>query len=235
MILANTASGTFTLETSSTASDSFTIDSGDLSGGASTSTITVAGAGTITLGGANTYAGLWNLSSGTLSIGADTDLGAAPTSPGVANYLTFSGGTLDATASFALSQYRGIQLGTAGGTFDVSQYQNTHLWRNDRQRLRANRGPHPGHRRRYAFPDHRQHLFRQHYRVGRNTGGSKLRLSRNRRSGFERRNPRSSNRRSPHRLQHDHSADLDTYVRPRRQRRGRQLHPRHPLHRRTTP
>ena len=120
VILANTASGAFTLETSSTASDSFTIDSGDLSGGASTSTITVQGAGTITLGGANTYAGLWNLSSGTLSIGADTDLGAAPTSPGVANYLTFSGGTLDATASFALSQYRGIQLGTAGGTFDVA-------------------------------------------------------------------------------------------------------------------
>jgi fibronectin-binding autotransporter adhesin len=121
--LANTASGAFTLETSSTATDSFTIDSGDLSAGAATSTISVAGAGTVTLGGTNSYAGLWNLTSGTLSIGADLDLGPAPTPSAVANYLTFSGGTLKDTASMTLSSNRGIQLGTAGGTIDVASAQ----------------------------------------------------------------------------------------------------------------
>ncbi len=94
-----------------------------LSGTGSAQSLTVTGSSTLTLGGVNTYTGSTTVSSGTLSISADNNLGTAPSSA-TAGQLVLSGGTLQATASFVLSSNRGIALGpTSGsgsGTIDVT-------------------------------------------------------------------------------------------------------------------
>ena len=66
--------------------------------------------GMLTLSGPNTYIGSTTVSGGVLSISADTNLGTAPASatPG---QLVLNGGTLQATASFALNSNRGGTLG----------------------------------------------------------------------------------------------------------------------------
>ena len=84
--------------------------------------LTKSGAGTLTLSAANAYTGATTMAGGTLSVGADNNLGAAPGSP-TAGSLTFSNGTLLATAGFTLDANRGIALGTGGGTFNVSSGQ----------------------------------------------------------------------------------------------------------------
>lgn len=69
----------------------------------------------ITLSGANTYQGATRLNSGTLSIGADNNLGTAPSSS-VATQITFAGGSLVTSNTFILSANRGITLNSGGGT-----------------------------------------------------------------------------------------------------------------------
>jgi len=86
---------------------------------AGTGTLTQAGAGTLTLSGTNTYTGATNLNGGSLSIGADANLGAAPGSV-TASQLAFNGGTLATTGTFALNSNRGITLNSGGGTFAPS-------------------------------------------------------------------------------------------------------------------
>ena len=81
--------------------------------------LTQAGAGTLTLTGANTYTGATNLNAGTLSVGADANLGTAPASA-TANMLNFNGGMLTTTAGFTLNANRGIAVGAAGGTLNVA-------------------------------------------------------------------------------------------------------------------
>ena len=76
------------------------------------------GSGTVTLTNANTYGGATTLNGGTLSINADACLGPAPASA-TNGFLTFNGGTLATTASFALSDKRGIAL-TGAGTIDTA-------------------------------------------------------------------------------------------------------------------
>jgi fibronectin-binding autotransporter adhesin len=80
------------------------------------------GSGTLTLTGNNFYTGPTMINAGVLSISQDSNLGISPTSPGVpvANQLTFNGGMLQATATFALAAFRGITLDAGGGTFDVT-------------------------------------------------------------------------------------------------------------------
>ncbi len=70
---------------------------------------TKTGAGTLTLSANNTYSGVTTINAGTLSIGADRGLGAAPgaATPGK---ITFGGGTLRTTATFTLAANRGIAL-----------------------------------------------------------------------------------------------------------------------------
>ena len=82
-------------------------------------TLTTAGPGTLVLSGANIYSGTTSINAGTLSISADADLGAAPSSatPGS---LALNGGTLAVTASFTLLANRGINLGAGGGTIDTA-------------------------------------------------------------------------------------------------------------------
>ena len=62
--------------------------------------------------------GATTISAGTLSIGADANLGTRPASP-TAGQLTFNGGTLLATASITLDANRGIAL-TGAGTITVN-------------------------------------------------------------------------------------------------------------------
>ena len=64
------------------ASDVFTIGNGanDVSGGDSSSTISIAGPGTVLLGQTANYVGNWNLTSGTTQLGATAALGATPAS-----------------------------------------------------------------------------------------------------------------------------------------------------------
>jgi autotransporter-associated beta strand protein len=76
------------------------------------------GAGKLTLAGTNTLSGKVRVTGGTLSISADSRLGAAPASA-VADQLTLDGGTLEVTAGGqTLSANRGITLGSSGGTLD---------------------------------------------------------------------------------------------------------------------
>jgi fibronectin-binding autotransporter adhesin len=73
------------------------------------------GAGTLTLASGNTFTGTVRVSGGTLSIAADTALGAVPgaATPGK---LTLDGGTLSVTTGFTLSANRGVALGPTSGT-----------------------------------------------------------------------------------------------------------------------
>ncbi len=71
------------------------------------------GTGLVTLSGVNTYSGITTINAGTISIGADSGLGTAPVSA-AAGQLTFIGGTLQTTNTFALSSNRGISLVGAG-------------------------------------------------------------------------------------------------------------------------
>ena len=75
-------------------------------------------AGTLTLSGVNTFTGATTLNGGTVSIGADNRLGAAP-GAATTNKIVFNGGTLGTTASFTLNANRGATLNAGGGTFDT--------------------------------------------------------------------------------------------------------------------
>ena len=83
-----------------------------------TGNLVQAGTGTTTLAGANTYAGTTTINAGVLRIGADANLGTAP-SGATAGQLVLNGGTLETTASFTLDGNRGVTLGASGGTIDV--------------------------------------------------------------------------------------------------------------------
>ena len=91
--------------------------SGIITGGAGAN-LTKIGAGRLIMGGVNTYAGSTTINAGTLSVSADSGLGAAPGSTTV-DHLTLNGGTLHSSADFTLNSNRGIALGTSHGTINV--------------------------------------------------------------------------------------------------------------------
>ena len=74
--------------------------------------LTLPGTGTLVLSGTNTNTGGINISTSTLNVGADLNLGAAPGSA-TAGSLTLGGGTLGTTSSFTLNSNRGIALSSA--------------------------------------------------------------------------------------------------------------------------
>ncbi len=80
--------------------------------------ITKIGTDTLILSRTNTFTGNTTINAGALSIGSDLQLGAAPAAA-TTGKLTFDGGTLRTTASFALNANRGITLNSGGGTLLV--------------------------------------------------------------------------------------------------------------------
>ena len=101
-----------TLTTGDSGNDTF---SGVISGSGN---LAKAGSGTFTLSGTNTYTGTTTITAGTISISADSGLGAAPGSA-TAGHLTLNGGTLQSTADFTLNSNRGTALGSSHGTINV--------------------------------------------------------------------------------------------------------------------
>jgi autotransporter-associated beta strand protein len=78
--------------------------------------LTIDNDGMVSLQGANTFTGKTLLGSGTLMLGQQSALGAAPTSA-TPDQLTISGGTLESTATFAIDDAnRGVTLAGTGGT-----------------------------------------------------------------------------------------------------------------------
>ena len=112
LVMLNSASAV-TLTTGDTGNDTI---SGVISGAGN---LAKAGSGTLTLSGINTYSGTTTISSGKLSISADSGLGSAPGSA-TAGHLTLNGGTLESTANFTLNSNRGIALGASNGIIDVN-------------------------------------------------------------------------------------------------------------------
>lgn len=88
-------------------------------GGIATGTyaVTKANGGTLVLSGTNTNTGAIALTGGILSISADANLGAAPAT--AATMITFNGGNLDTTATFALAANRNMKF-TQNATIDVA-------------------------------------------------------------------------------------------------------------------
>ncbi len=78
--------------------------------------LTINNTGTTELTGANSLTGRLILQSGTLLLASESPLGAAPAAP-AADQLTFNGGTLRSTATFAIDDSnRGLTFNAAGGT-----------------------------------------------------------------------------------------------------------------------
>ena len=102
---------TLNTNTNSTFSGVISGPSGDVGGN-----LVKSGSNILTLSGTNTYAGTTTIRGGTLSINADSSLGAAPGSA-TAGHLILNGGTLQSTTSFTLNSNRGITLGSSDGVF----------------------------------------------------------------------------------------------------------------------
>jgi fibronectin-binding autotransporter adhesin len=83
-------------------------------------TVAMAGTGSLTLSPGNTYTGKTLISQGTVSVSADSCVGAVP-SVTTADQLTLNGGTISYTATVnPVPANRGITVGASGGTIEIA-------------------------------------------------------------------------------------------------------------------
>ncbi|MCW1923909.1 autotransporter-associated beta strand repeat-containing protein [Luteolibacter arcticus] len=136
---ANTISADLQLNTGTALTRTFSVTnsnetltiSGAASQGAAVGSVTKAGVGTLVLSGTNTYTGPTTITAGTLSVGAASNLGGAPSD------LIFNGGNLQITgttlnnftslghsASFTATKLVGLDINNAANVFTVDQVLN---------------------------------------------------------------------------------------------------------------
>ena len=118
-LVSNTKTGAATL--SAGTNDQTSAFDGVIANGNGTTALAKVGTGTLTLTGSSSYTGGTTVATGTLSISADGNLGAAPNTISPANVALNAGATLAATSSFTLNANRGIALGASGaGLIEVA-------------------------------------------------------------------------------------------------------------------
>jgi len=108
----NLNSGTLTLTSAGAVTQSAVIGGG--------AAVVINGTGSTTLSQANTYTGITSVSTGTLNISAENNLGSTPAAFTAGELTLASGATLNVSGTFSLNATRGLSFSSNNSTIDVT-------------------------------------------------------------------------------------------------------------------